>query len=214
MGCPSIYNDKADTFFLRYEAIDAVDIRTLLKHYVRSGQRILELGCGSGRDARFMKSLGADVTATDGSPALLSLAEKREKKEASISRAIEWQTLVLPPSSLSFPQKTSKTFDLIFSSGVFQHLDDHELAETVKALHCWSSEGAVVILLIPLNHPGDAERRTFCREARDYIDLMKTSGFRLIVQEIKSDVGSPGFECHWATLVFQKESDKMPEKSF
>lgn len=39
--------------------------------------RILELGCGGGRDAAHMLARGFDVTPTDGTPALAELAERR-----------------------------------------------------------------------------------------------------------------------------------------
>ncbi len=42
-----------------------------------SGGRILELGCGSGRDSAAMLAQGFDVTPTDGSPELAREAEMR-----------------------------------------------------------------------------------------------------------------------------------------
>lgn len=41
------------------------------------GPRVLELGCGAGLDAEAMTALGADVTATDGSPTMARIAEHR-----------------------------------------------------------------------------------------------------------------------------------------
>jgi len=44
---------------------------------VPEGGKILELGCGNGRDAAHMLSLGFDVDATDGTPELAAEAERR-----------------------------------------------------------------------------------------------------------------------------------------
>lgn len=44
---------------------------------VPAGGKILELGCGNGRDAAHMLSLGFDVDATDGTPELAAEAERR-----------------------------------------------------------------------------------------------------------------------------------------
>ena len=42
-----------------------------------TGARILELGCGSGRDAEALLAHGFDVDATDGTPAMAAEAEQR-----------------------------------------------------------------------------------------------------------------------------------------
>jgi SAM-dependent methyltransferase len=53
---------------------------------VPPGGRILELGCGNGRDAAHMLSLGFDVDATDGTPALAAEAERRIGRAVRILR--------------------------------------------------------------------------------------------------------------------------------
>ena len=50
------------------------------------GCRILELGCGSGRDAAEMERLGFDVDATDGTPTMAALASKRLVRPARVLR--------------------------------------------------------------------------------------------------------------------------------
>ncbi|KPF69224.1 hypothetical protein IP88_11610 [alpha proteobacterium AAP81b] len=50
------------------------------------GCRILELGCGSGRDAAAMAALGFDVDATDGTPAMAALASERLARPARVLR--------------------------------------------------------------------------------------------------------------------------------
>lgn len=58
MPMPPAYEDRAAAFYERYEAISAHDIQALLARWIPKGSRVLELGCGSGRDARFMAGLG------------------------------------------------------------------------------------------------------------------------------------------------------------
>lgn len=50
------------------------------------GARILELGCGGGRDAAAMLAAGFDVDATDGSPALAAEAEARIGRPVRVMR--------------------------------------------------------------------------------------------------------------------------------
>jgi SAM-dependent methyltransferase len=50
------------------------------------GGKILELGCGNGRDAAHMLSLGFEVDATDGTPELAAETEKRIGRPVRILR--------------------------------------------------------------------------------------------------------------------------------
>ena len=51
-----------------------------------TGARILELGCGSGRDAEALLAHGFDVDATDGTPAMAAEAEQRLGRPVCIMR--------------------------------------------------------------------------------------------------------------------------------
>ncbi|HWV21404.1 MAG TPA: class I SAM-dependent methyltransferase [Devosia sp.] len=53
---------------------------------VPAGGKILELGCGNGRDAAHMLSLGFDVDATDGTPELAAEAQRRIGRPVRILR--------------------------------------------------------------------------------------------------------------------------------
>lgn len=51
---------------------------------VPAGGRILELGCGGGRDSEAMLAAGYDATPTDGSPELARQAEKRLGRQVEV----------------------------------------------------------------------------------------------------------------------------------
>ncbi|HEX2812519.1 MAG TPA: class I SAM-dependent methyltransferase [Sphingopyxis sp.] len=51
-----------------------------------AGSRILELGCGSGRDAEAMIAAGHDVDATDGTPEMAALASTRLGRTVRVMR--------------------------------------------------------------------------------------------------------------------------------
>ena len=71
MPMPSAYETRSEAFFRLYEGETPQEIQTLLTRWIPKGGRVLELACGSSRDARFMSGLGAIVEATDGSGPLL-----------------------------------------------------------------------------------------------------------------------------------------------
>src|SRR5208282_4508814 len=47
------------------------------------GERILELNCGTGEDARFLARQGISIVACDASAAMIQVAEVRTKREAA-----------------------------------------------------------------------------------------------------------------------------------
>ncbi|MCW0197333.1 bifunctional 2-polyprenyl-6-hydroxyphenol methylase/3-demethylubiquinol 3-O-methyltransferase UbiG [Sphingopyxis sp.] len=54
--------------------------------HLPDGSRILELGCGSGRDAEAMIAAGHDVDATDGTPEMAALASTRLGRTVRVMR--------------------------------------------------------------------------------------------------------------------------------
>ncbi|HUI55892.1 MAG TPA: methyltransferase domain-containing protein [Bryobacteraceae bacterium] len=75
------------------------------------GDRVLDIGCGTGADAAHLSARGVSVHATDASPAMIQAASARGGFGASVLRAED----ILPP----------ETFDGVFSNfGALNCVDD------------------------------------------------------------------------------------------
>jgi SAM-dependent methyltransferase len=68
------YEDHAHAFFADTVALDLAPLYARFLREVPAGGRILDAGCGSGRDTRAFLARGYSVTACDASPALARLA--------------------------------------------------------------------------------------------------------------------------------------------
>lgn len=68
------YDDNAKDFIAGTIDADMSYAQNKFLRYVRPNSRILDLGCGSGRDSLFFKGLGFSVTAVDGSPGMCKQA--------------------------------------------------------------------------------------------------------------------------------------------
>jgi SAM-dependent methyltransferase len=83
---------------------------------VRSGDRVLEYGCGAGSAAFELAARGADVVGIDISPVAIELATK-----AAEQRGLPNATFVaMNAEALDFDDDS---FDLVCGSGVLHHLD-------------------------------------------------------------------------------------------
>lgn len=70
------YERDASALAARYESADMSETHALLVRHPPPKGRVLEVGCGSGRDAAFLASQGFDVTALDGAEAMVSSARR------------------------------------------------------------------------------------------------------------------------------------------
>ena len=68
------YNKNAQEYFNSTVGADMDDQHEVFMKFVKRAGRILDFGCGSGRDAKFFKEKGYDVVALDGSEEMCKLA--------------------------------------------------------------------------------------------------------------------------------------------
>ena len=86
------YNQNADMFAQGTRLVDFTIVQERLRKMLPVGSRILDFGCGSGRDPKYFLEKGYQVAATDGSSELCKLASAFtgiEVKEAEDARLYE-----------------------------------------------------------------------------------------------------------------------------
>ena len=116
------YNDNADDFFNNTVNADMSATYKIFEEKLseKTGE-ILDLGCGSGRDAKHFLDEGFTVTALDLSPVL---AEKA-------SEFIGQKVIVADMKDLDFQDK----FIGIWACASLLHLREDEVLETLKRCH-------------------------------------------------------------------------------
>jgi SAM-dependent methyltransferase len=77
-------------------------IEQLRKYPIEKGQRVLEVGCGTGRTACFLADQGLDVTAVDIRPEMIAKAIKRAEKQGVRVQFIQGDVCRLPFEDNSF----------------------------------------------------------------------------------------------------------------
>ena len=85
--------------------------------YLKSGDKILDLGCGSGRDSKYFLSKGYDVVSVDGSIEICRLAEKYIGKYV---RNIFFDEL-----------DYVNEFDAVWASASLLHVDSKEMKDVL-----------------------------------------------------------------------------------
>ena len=117
---PDWYSTHAAPFCARTFAIDMEPARQRFLRHVRAGGRILDVGCGSGRDSVRFHKLGYEVDARDRSPAIAEEARRRTGLAVRVEDVLEMQD--------------DAAFDGIWASAMLIDLDEPEFREAVWRL--------------------------------------------------------------------------------
>jgi len=148
------YQDNAQTFF---DGTVNVDMSSLYEAFIRHlapGARVLDAGCGSGRDAKAFLEMGYQVKAFDASPAMVELAREHTG---------------LPVQLMSFADVDWKEeFDGIWCCASLLHVPAVELPGVMRRLADGLKPGGVWYVSFKY---GDGEREVDGRRFTDMDEL-------------------------------------------
>ena len=116
------YEEHAEEFTTNTINADMASIRSHFLSYLPGGCRILDFGCGTGRDSKAFLDFGYDVTAIDGSEALCRIARLLTG---------------LPVRCLDFRNYTpeeGEVYEGIWACASLLHLQKTELLPVMKVL--------------------------------------------------------------------------------
>jgi len=157
------YQSNADDYAERFSGIDMTDLYEPFLERLPERARILDAGCGPGRDARAFARLGHIVTAFDAAPAMVELARKHFDG---------------PVHELRFDEVAWESeFDGVWAMASLLHVQRSELPAVIERLaRTVVPEGAFFMSF----KRGDGDR---IKEGREFTDYEEVS-LRALVDEI------------------------------
>jgi len=198
------YDKQAAACSARYNRADVTALHEILSRWLHAPARVLEIGCGSGRDASFMASaLELEVVATDASSQMIELAQRREIAPAAA--LLSFRRLAFPlPQGHDF---LKERFDAVVAIAVVMHLPDAALEKLADQVRTLTKPGGVFICSTCSGKPSTADDpRLFAqRESADVQLLVEQAGFKLASQRANTD--GLGRDKQWTTLVFLRRGD-------
>jgi ubiquinone/menaquinone biosynthesis C-methylase UbiE len=161
---------------LRLLGADKTKRRLIEQAEIKSGFRVLDIGCGTGSLAVLIKRSHpeVEVIGVDPDPAALSISERKANR-AGLS--IEFDRGF--SDHLPYPDAS---FDRVFSSFMFHHLDQSERAATLREIGRVLKSGGSLHLLdfAPRDGKGHRHHRSPHEDSRfegRVLDLMSAAGF-------------------------------------
>lgn len=183
------YNKNADSFFEGSVKADMSGVRRRFLSYIQVGGRILDAGCGSGRDSKAFIEAGYDVISFDASEEMCKRASEYIDREVKNMRFEE----------MSF----SNEFDGIWACASLLHVPQDELPDIIKKIRDALKLGGIVYASFKY---GEGTKMRGDRVFSDFteksvIPLFENAGFVIVSNEVGTD-SRPGREDEkWVNVI-------------
>lgn len=198
----TFYNRHAAELSRRYDTADTSRLQKFLHKHLPRGGRILEFGCGSGRDAAFLLAQDYKVTATDASPAMLKMAQLlRPELDGHLAQA----SVPLPRAHPFLRYR----FDGITAVALIMHLNDRQLQKFAAQCQQLLAPGAVLIVSTSTHRAGLKTRRDqggrlfFERPVHRACAFFEQAGLQHVASNKSAD--AYGRPIQWSTLAFKRD---------
>lgn len=186
------YNEHATDFFNGTINVDMSFWRDKFEACVQPGGRILDAGCGSGRDSKAFMEHGYDVVAFDASSEMCRMA----------SEVLGQQVLEMRFDEVEFEDE----FDGIWACASLLHVPNEELPAVLGRLYKALKEQGVMYVSFKYGE-GTVQRgeRTFSDFTEETVKvLMGNAGFEMIECGVTTDLRPGRGEEKWVNGIVRK----------
>ena len=128
------YNRNADGYFARTAEVTFDEIYNRFLKYIPDGGRIMDLGCGSGRDVKWLCNHGYEAYGLDASRELVSKASDEYDIPVFTGLIEEWTTAI--------------PFDGVWCCASLMHLEDSALEQFFENLKYNLKQGGVLFMSV------------------------------------------------------------------
>ncbi len=196
----SVYNETAASY-------QGNTLKLLPEHkairflsYLPPKAKILDIGCGPGRDAKYFTELGFNVTGLDISEKMIELA-KREVPNADF--------MVMDIENLNFAKNQ---FDAAWASASLLHVPKDKIPAVLQSIHnILKDEGIFFIALrkglgeemLPDNRYGGVEKFWVYFDEDELHDYLKKAGFEILESQTH-DISTSYQTNPWISFIAKK----------
>jgi 2-polyprenyl-3-methyl-5-hydroxy-6-metoxy-1,4-benzoquinol methylase len=187
------YNKNAQEFCQSTVNADMSVCYQMFEKYLRCGGKILDLGCGSGRDSKYFLSQGYEVVSVDGSEEICKYA----------SEYLQRPVLCVRFEEMNF----SHEFDGVWACASLLHVEKYKLSDVLKRVFLSLKENGILYASFKY---GTEERE---KDGRYFVDLDEVSVrellemdgmFQVLECELTGDVRDGRGNEMWVNVVGRK----------
>jgi SAM-dependent methyltransferase len=132
------YNENIHKCINQYENLTFQQVHGETEDHIKEDARVLDIGCGTGRDAFYLASTGRKVVAIDPSSEMLDYSLKNNNHEN-----IQYLESKLPKL-----EGVKGKFDFVMLSAVWMHLDKDTQKKSLKKIKKHLNKDAKIMILL------------------------------------------------------------------
>jgi SAM-dependent methyltransferase len=160
-----------------------------------SAERALDFGCGVGRLTQALGATFAEVVGVDVSPTMIRLAERLNRRPATVRYVLN--------QSPALDQLGSSQFDLIYSDIVLQHLEPEAATGFIREFLRLLAPGGVTVFQLPSHKRSAAESQPSAQN-------MAPEAYRARITLVEPPPGSMSAGQSATTVVEVCNTSRMP----
>lgn len=188
------YNSKAKDF--ASDTVDVVftEIQDIFLEYIPTGGKVLDFGCGSGRDTKYFLSKGYDVDATDGSEELCKIASEYAGVQVKKMLFEELDKV--------------EVYDGIWACASILHVEKKQLPDIMKKIAIATKMGGIVYTSFKYgDFEGIRNGRFFTYLTEETFGELLGEVPGLVIEKlwVSADVRAERGEERWLNIVLRKQ---------
>ncbi len=186
------YEKNAEAYVKDTVSVDFTDVQNRFMQALK-GRKILDFGCGSGRETKVFMDLGFNVFAFDGSVEMCKLASKHT--------GIDVKHMLV--QDIDFEDE----FDGIWAYASLLHVPSDEMESVLlKLKKALKSNGIFCASFKPGEFEGQREGRYYTDLTEEVAaELFEKVGFKVIKTWLSDDVRKERSDLKWTNIIVKKE---------
>ena len=193
----AVYDGAAAELAQSYDAVGGAAGFQSVQALFPTGGLALDVGAGSGRDARWLTSLGFEVVAVEPATGF------RDHGASTSSAAVRWVDDRLP--ALDRVHRLALSFDLIILSAVWQHIAPDDRPRAFRKMATLLRAGGVLALTLR-SGPAPADRPMHPTSSGEIEGLARAHGMEVLKVEASDDLLNRA-GVSWTTIALRMPDD-------